>query len=255
MVDDGIRVWIGDKLLINNWQLNDVGFSNGKLYLEAGVEYTIKVEYFNALKEAELHLYWKLPKDPGQGWFSSWWDGDNPKVVPAEYFSLPQESIPAVKLNPAIEPTPTLEVESPMLPMTEEKEPEQIVIEPAIGKPIPSTKEDIKQYIPSHVEFELGKADILTASYPELNTLATFLSTNPTRKVDISGHTDYVGDAAKNLELSERRARAVAAYLIKQGVSHTQINSAKGYGGSQPINKSKDSKHHPENRRVEFIIQ
>ena len=52
-VDDGIRVWIDSIQIISNWQLNDVGYSEGKVELKADQFYTIKIEYFNALREAE----------------------------------------------------------------------------------------------------------------------------------------------------------------------------------------------------------
>ena len=70
----------------------------------------------------------------------------------------------------------------------------------------------------------------------------------------IEGHTDNVGDMNKNFLLSKRRANAVAAYLVKKGVSAERL-SAKGFGGTKPLIKSRDKKYHPENRRVAFIIE
>ena len=58
----------------------------------------------------------------------------------------------------------------------------------------------------------------------------------------------------KNLKLSERRAYAVAAYLVKKGVQAEQL-SAKGYGGTRPLVQSKDKKYNPQNRRVAFIVE
>jgi len=55
-VDDGILVKINDILVISNWQLNDVGFSEGEIQLTEGNFYKIEIKYFNALREAEIKL-------------------------------------------------------------------------------------------------------------------------------------------------------------------------------------------------------
>ena len=88
-VDDGLLVWIGDELIISNWQLNDVGLSEGKIYLEANKNYDIKIKYFNAMREAELELLWKLPDDPKRSWFSKLWYGDRPVIISSKYFNPP----------------------------------------------------------------------------------------------------------------------------------------------------------------------
>ena len=58
----------------------------------------------------------------------------------------------------------------------------------------------------------------------------------------------------KNLRLSEKKAYAVAAYLVKKGVSAKQL-SAKGFGGTMPLVHSDGKQYHPENRRVAFIFE
>ena len=72
--------------------------------------------------------------------------------------------------------------------------------------------------------------------------------------VTVEGHTDNVGDAYKNILLSQDRADAVVKYLIEKGVNEDRL-TAKGYGGTQPLAKSDGRKYHPENRRVEFVIK
>ncbi|MEL6945987.1 MAG: OmpA family protein, partial [Bacteroidota bacterium] len=112
----------------------------------------------------------------------------------------------------------------------------------------------IEEYIPQNVQFEQAKSEILPESFAELDKLAKYLVENPRHKIKIEGHTDNVGDAQKNFTLSQSRARAVAAYLIKKGVDHERL-SAEGFGGSKPLAKSDGRKYHPENRRVEFIVE
>lgn len=243
-VDDGIRVWIDGRLIIDNWQLNDVGYSRGTVKMQKGAYYDLKVEYFNALREAEIRLYWVMPEPEDMSWYESFWYEEKPEIVPASHCFLPIR-----------EEIPELEQEE-----TQEKE----VLEPAISvpkkKPVVKPKSKsisktvIENYIPENVEFEQAKAEILPESFSELDRLAHYLIDNPQYKISIEGHTDNVGDAQKNVELSQSRARAVAAYLIKKGVGHERL-SAEGFGGSQPLIKSADGKYNPANRRVEFIVE
>ena len=70
--------------------------------------------------------------------------------------------------------------------------------------------------------------------------------------VRIEGHSDLRGNAAHNLELSERRAAAVAAYLHDHGVP--QPVSSEGFGVTRPLCEEDTDECHDRNRRVEFII-
>jgi OmpA-OmpF porin, OOP family len=83
--------------------------------------------------------------------------------------------------------------------------------------------------------------------------LAAFLRRNPALKVSVEGHTDNVGDPAKNLELSEGRARNVGKYLSEHGVDAGRI-STKGYGDTRPLSKEKIKGGYAPNRRVEFVL-
>ena len=264
-VDDGIRVWIGEELIINNWQLNDVGYSDGKVKMKADQFYDIKIEYFNALNEAELRLLWKLPQDEDSNWLENWWYGDDPTIVPAQYFAPPNEKVvetirepekePLAQAKPAPQSKPKPKPKPQSKPKSKPK-PQPSTIKPA-PLAVPKKKkmvDTLQQYIPNSVEFDRTKSEILSISYPELDKLAKFLVKHPTRTVRIEGHTDSVGDMTKNFRLSEKRAYAVAAYLVKKGVRPNQL-SAKGFGGTKPLVKSKTKKYNPENRRVAFIIE
>ena len=59
--DDGIRVWVNEIQIIDNWQLNNMAHSKGNFNMEKGVYYDLKIEYFNAMAEAEITLFWELP--------------------------------------------------------------------------------------------------------------------------------------------------------------------------------------------------
>ena len=241
MFDDGIRVWVGDVLVIDNWQLNDTGYSKGKINMKAGEYYDIKVEYFNALHEGEIKLSWIFSRPDDLSWYERFWYEDEVEIVPAKYFFQPIEET-VVELE---EEEITLEKPKAITPKRK----------PAIPVKPTATKEvTIENYIPKNVQFERAKTEILPESFPELDKLADYLIANPHHKIKIEGHTDNVGDAEKNIQLSHSRARAVAAYLIKKGVQHERL-SAEGLGGLRPLVKSEGGQYHPENRRVEFIVE
>lgn len=249
-VDDGIRVWVGDVQIIDNWQLNDVGYSNGKIQMEAGVYYNLKIEYFNALAEAEIKLLWRLPKPENLSWYENFWYEEKHKIIPSAYFFQPIEpKLAEVKEKKVETPKPK---KKPIFPKIKTRIPKK---KAPIPKEYQSEKElAIEQYIPKNVQFERAKTEILPASFVELDKLAEFLNKNPHHKIKIEGHTDNIGNAEKNLQLSHSRARAVAAYLIKKGVHYERL-SAEGFGGSKPLVKSEGGTYHPENRRVEFILK
>lgn len=105
-----------------------------------------------------------------------------------------------------------------------------------------------------NIFFEFNKYDLLPESFVELNKLAQLLIDNPEQYVEISGHTDNVGSASYNQELSEKRARSVVDYLISKGCISDKLSS-KGYGLSKPIAPNDYEEGRAKNRRVEFRIK
>ena len=242
-VDDGIRVWVGGVQVIDAWDLHDEGRFSGDVKLEEGKDYPLKVEYFNALIEAEVKLFWKLPSMKSK--YGSWLD-DEPEVIAPKYFShIPEKPVPQPKPPVAKEETkPIVKPKPPVAKKPKPKNPANAVV----------NADTLERYIPKNVMFEQGKSNLLPGSFAELDNLATFLARNPAYSLSIEGHTDIPGDALKNWELSESRAEAVAAYLVKNGIGADRIE-ARGYGSTRPLVKSDGRKYHPKNRRVEFIIK
>jgi OmpA-OmpF porin, OOP family len=106
-----------------------------------------------------------------------------------------------------------------------------------------------------NVQFITGKATLTTGAKKELDKGADILlNTYPDIRISIEGHTDNTGTASFNQTLSQRRAAAVKAYLVKKGVSADRLE-AKGFGQDVPIADNKTSKGRSENRRVEFKLR
>jgi len=103
------------------------------------------------------------------------------------------------------------------------------------------------------IKFDSGSDRIKPESYGTLQEIAQILKENPGVKIRIVGHTDSDGDAAKNLELSKKRAAAVKAFLSKEfGISADNLETD-GKGQSEPVAPNTTSEGKANNRRVEFV--
>ena len=87
-----------------------------------------------------------------------------------------------------------------------------------------------------------------------MNKIIWFLTENPGTKIFISGHTDDQGSDEYNMNLSEKRAKAVYNFLINHDINHDRL-TYKGFGESKPISSKTDEKSRKLNRRIEFSIK
>lgn len=101
--------------------------------------------------------------------------------------------------------------------------------------------------------FQQRSAIISPESYPELNSVAQMLHTNPKMIIQLEGHTDTRGDAKENLKLSQKRVDAVKDYLTTKGVGKGRVK-VKAFGGTSPISRENSEDAHKLNRRVEVRI-
>jgi outer membrane protein OmpA-like peptidoglycan-associated protein len=114
------------------------------------------------------------------------------------------------------------------------------------------TKEKIE--ILEKIYFDTAKSTIKTVSFPLLDQVATVLKSHPElTKVRVEGHTDDVGDDAKNQTLSNDRAIAVRDYLVRKGVPVERLD-AQGFGETKPVADNKKAAGRDQNRRVEFVV-
>ena len=94
---------------------------------------------------------------------------------------------------------------------------------------------------------------MLDDSRAELDKLVDFLKFNNTIVIEISGHTDNVGDKKANILLSQNRAKAVNDYLISHGIVQQRLKF-KGYGDTKPIASNDTPEGRQQNRRTEFKV-
>jgi outer membrane protein OmpA-like peptidoglycan-associated protein len=103
------------------------------------------------------------------------------------------------------------------------------------------------------VLFETNGAALKSGTLQNLYPLVTFLRDNPERTIKIEGHTDSMGDEDYNLELSQRRAESVRAFLVQNGVAPNRI-IARGYGETAPVAANDTATGRQQNRRVELVF-
>ena len=104
-----------------------------------------------------------------------------------------------------------------------------------------------------NIFFDTDKSDIKDESKQELEKLINFLSENNSIRIEISGHTDNVGDSKHNMVLSENRAKSVCDFLTNNGIEKSRL-TYKGFGDTQPIKQNNTDENRAKNRRTEFKI-
>ena len=98
------------------------------------------------------------------------------------------------------------------------------------------------------ITFESGSDRLTVQAQRNLDAFATALR-DPALAAfsfEVEGHTDAKGSDRFNLELSQRRAESVVAYLVARGIAGGRLR-ARGYGETRPV---MDDPEHPQNRRV-----
>ena len=103
------------------------------------------------------------------------------------------------------------------------------------------------------VNFEIGKAELLSTAFPELDKVLKVMIDYPDTKWKIEGHTDNTGNYNKNIELSKQRALSVYNYFIRKGIDKSRLLLS-GYGPDYPIADNKTETGRMLNRRVAIIL-
>lgn len=102
------------------------------------------------------------------------------------------------------------------------------------------------------ITFETGKADLRPESMVEINRIATLMKENPGLEFEVQGHCDTTGSDKVNDPLSQKRAEAIVAALVEQGIASARL-TAVGKGSRQPVASNSTEEGRSKNRRVEFV--
>ncbi len=119
---------------------------------------------------------------------------------------------------------------------------------------IVNTGSELVVTMPQDILFAFDSAAIAPALRSDLRALSGSLQRFPGSDVIVTGHTDNVGAASYNLDLSRRRAAAVGNILIANGVSAGRIRTV-GRGESDPVATNLNATGRSQNRRVEIVIR
>ena len=106
------------------------------------------------------------------------------------------------------------------------------------------------RFVLTGVQFDTDKARIRPESFARLDEVVEFMTHKESARIEISGHTDNVGDPKHNLSLSEKRAQACRDYLVSKGIDAARIDAV-GYGDKEPIAPNDTAQGRQRNRRIE----
>ena len=272
-VDDGIRIWVGNQKVMDSWQLNDSQHYTGRVVLEAGKYYDLRIDYFNDMLGGRLELFWQRP-DAKASITSS--IGTPGEPITAEFFfqKAPPTAPPPkpAPVRPVVASTPPKAVPNKPVAVVKPKPiPSPSVPKKATGndtvratyvpiqKPTAEPPVDMKPDTTFNlrqrsIQFEQSSYVLLPESSAELDQLVVVLKKHPGWRINVAGYTDNVGDPRLNLALSEYRAKIVAHYLVRQGIADDRITTA-GYGSSRPFADNATEDGRTQNRRVVITRQ
>jgi outer membrane protein OmpA-like peptidoglycan-associated protein len=100
------------------------------------------------------------------------------------------------------------------------------------------------------VTFDTGKATLRPESFPQFDNIVEYMTHKKSSRVEISGHTDNVGNPKTNKALSKKRAEACRDYLVSKGIARDRIEAI-GHGDERPIASNDDEAGRQKNRRIE----
>ncbi len=127
------------------------------------------------------------------------------------------------------------------------------LLNPSEGEVLYNATNDLVVRLPG-LQFPAGKSEIADQQVPLLEKVKTIIEMFPNNKLVVEGHTDDRGEAAANMQLSEKRAYAVMQYLRQAlSLSAEQIH-ATGFGADKPVASNQTVEGRAKNRRIDIVI-
>jgi len=114
-------------------------------------------------------------------------------------------------------------------------------------------EKDGRVVISGGILFETDSAKLAPSSADLVRRISDAMKKNPNLKISVVGHTDSTGDYNYNLQLSERRAKAMVDALVKDGVAANRLTGV-GVGPQSPVATNDTPEGRAQNRRVELVL-
>lgn len=279
-VDDGARLWLDNKQLLDEWRGQPLGYYDVPVDLQGGRPYRLRLDYCQYSREATARLLWERPRRPealpANSWRNLWGLAEK---VPS-FASRFQEIIPTRYLYSHVPPSPRLAAALAPVAVVSHRPPTPLpkarATPPPVATKLPDAPAHVHRLRPSRsrpkvdtahaakltgqllrgeavtmrtLYFEQGQASLLAPVQASLDTLAQLLTRYPSLRLEVQGHTDNQGNPALNQQLSLRRAEVVCQYLVARGVAAGRLQPL-GLGGTQPIADNNLPAERPRNRRV-----
>lgn len=245
LADDGVRVRVNHQLIIDAWIDQEAATYSGSIILNAGEIYDLEIDYYNSIVHSVFSIRWELPSE------SYMFNLARQPIITAipTHVLTPTRSQPKQRASLLVgriakqSPPPELKV----------AESSQTTIKKINNKRKSGIIVENEPIVLKTVVFDQQSASLKANAILELDNLVKFLKMFETKKIEISGYTDYLGDSTDNQILSEQRAKTIARYLVKGGIEESRI-TAQGFGSRFPLVVSKNVRDRQANRRVEFKI-
>lgn len=276
--DDGVRVWLNDHLVLNEWGIHPAERFSVAVPLRAGQPCKVRVDYFQSILHTRARLTWEPPEQPEPAsWRNAWGMrscAPEETTIPTRYLfirlpgraaTVPRRPI-ADRVPPSNPRIPTQAARKPVRPpqggRPAAKQPStgpvsrRVSAPPKTSVPRDSVSDQRvaqlragREMVLPELRFNQGQATLPPAAWPVLDELAIALQAHPALRLEVQGHTDNQGNAELNRQLSQQRAEAVCLYLTAHGVASEQLQPV-GYGGTRPVADNNDPFLRPRNRRV-----
>lgn len=117
---------------------------------------------------------------------------------------------------------------------------------------VEKSMQETGKFVTNNILFETGKATLKPESMADIQSVADYMKKNPSVRFEVQGHCDNQGPDKVNDPLSQQRAEAIVAELVKLGVDEWNLRAV-GKGSHEPVADNKTEEGRAQNRRVEFI--
>lgn len=279
-VDDGVRLWLNQHLLLDEWRGQYLSVYQVAVDLQAGQAYPLRLDYCQYSHTTRLLLSWERPRQaeapaswrtlwglttallssryvevvPAGALVTNWPPAPRPLIGPLPGSRPPAKLVTSPRQRHA-QPVPTSPWPQPLI-SSRPLQVKRTRVGPSAGAPRLSARDTLARQLATGVAvtwhalyFPQGQATLVPAVAASLDTLVGVLLQYSHLRLQVQGHTDNQGNARLNRQLSYQRAVAVCTYLAAHGIAASRLQPL-GLGDTQPVADNREPAQRPRNRRV-----